>query len=248
MRRLVVPISVGIALLTSTAAAADVKVLSAGAVEPGLLHAAEQFERASGSEITVQFNTAPQLTRRLADGEVADVLIAPPALDEQAKNGRISTQGRLMLGRVGAGVVVRASAPSPDIANIEALKQAMLNADSIVYNTASSGLYLEKLFERIGIAEQIKAKTTRYPNGEDVMDHIIKGKGNELGFGAITEIKLFEPKGLKLVGPLPPDIQNYTSYGAALMSNAPSVDAAKAFLTYLATPEAKQIFAAAGIE
>jgi molybdate transport system substrate-binding protein len=80
------------------------------------------------------------------------------------------------------------------------------------------------------------------------MDHIIKGKGNELGFGAITEIKLFEPKGLRLVGPLPPDIQNYTTYGAALMSNAPSADAAQAFLTYLATPEARQIFAAAGIE
>ena len=124
----------------------------------------------------------------------------------------------------------------------------MLSADSIVYNTASSGLYLEKLFERIGIAEQIKAKTTRYSTGEDVMDHIIRGRVNELGFGAITEIKLFEPKGLKLVGPLPPDIQNYTSYGAALISNAPSADAAKAFLTYLATPEAKQIFAAAGIE
>jgi molybdate transport system substrate-binding protein len=129
-----------------------------------------------------------------------------------------------------------------------ALKQAMLDANSIVYNTASSGLYLEKLFERIGIAEQIKAKTTRYPTGEAVMDHIIKGKGNELGFGAITEIKLFEPKGLRLVGPLPPDIQNYTTYGAALMSNAPSADAAQAFLTYLATPEARQIFAAAGIE
>jgi molybdate transport system substrate-binding protein len=185
----------------------------------------------------------------MAEGEVADILIAPPAvLDEQAKNGRISAQRRLMLGRVGAGVAVRAGAPNPDIATIEALKQAMLGAESIVYNTASSGLYLEKLFERIGIAEQIKAKTTRYPTGEAVMAHIIKGKGNELGFGAITEIKLFEPKGLKLVGPLPPDIQNYTSYGAALMSNAPSADAAKAFLTYLATPEAKQIFAAAGIE
>ena len=87
----------------------------------------------------------------------------------------------------------------------------MLGANSIVYNTASSGLYLEKLFEGIGIAEQIKAKTTRYPTGEAVMDHIIKGKGNELGFRAITEIKLFERKGLKLVGPLPPDIQNYTT-------------------------------------
>jgi len=71
----------------------------------------------------------------MAEGEVADILIAPPALlDEQAKNGRISTQGRLMLGRVGAGVAVRAGAPDPDIATIEALKQAMLGANSIVYN------------------------------------------------------------------------------------------------------------------
>ena len=249
MKRLIVAISVGIALWNSVAVAADVKVLYAGAVEAGLLRAAEQFKRASGNEIKVQFNTAPQLTKRMAEGEVADILIAPPAvLDEQAKNGRISAQGRLMLGRVGAGVVVRASAPNPDIATIEALKQAMLSADSIVYNTASTGLYLEKLFERIGIAEEIKAKTSRYPNGDAVMEHIIRGKGNDLGFGAITEIKLFEPKGLKLVGPLPPDIQNYTSYRAALMSNAPSADAANAFLTYLATPDAKQIFAAAGIE
>jgi molybdate transport system substrate-binding protein len=250
MKRLIIATSVGIAFFwNSLAVAADVKVLSAGAVEPGLLRAAEQFEHASGNKIKVQFNTAPQLTKRMAEGEVADILIAPPALlDEQAKNGRISTQGRLMLGRVGAGVAVRAGAPNPDIATIEALKQAMFGANSIVYNTASSGLYLEKLFERIGIAEQIKAKTTRYPTGEAVMDHIIKGKGNELGFGAITEIKLFEPKGLRLVGPLPPDIQNYTTYGAALMSNAPSADAAQAFLTYLATPEARQIFAAAGIE
>jgi molybdate transport system substrate-binding protein len=231
------------------AAAADLKVLSAGAVEPGLRRAAEQFKRASGNEIKIQFNTAPQLAKRMAEGEVADILIAPPAvLDELAKNGKISMQGRVTLGRVGAGVVVRSEAPSPEIASTEALKRAMLSADSIVYNTASTGLYLEKLFERIGIAEQIKTKTTRYPNGEEVMNHIIKGRGNELGFGVITEIKLFEPKGLKLVGPLPPDIQNYTSYDAALISNAPSADAAKAFLTYLATSEAKQIFTAAGIE
>ena len=78
------------------AAAADVKVLSAGAVEPGVLRAAEQFKRASGNEIKVQFNTAPQLAKRMAEGEVADILIAPPAvLDEQAKNGKISIQGRL---------------------------------------------------------------------------------------------------------------------------------------------------------
>src|SRR6516162_8596693 len=143
MRQLILVTCVGSAFWSSMAAAADVKVLSAGAVEPGLQRAAEQFKRASGNEIKVQFNTAPQLTKRMAEGEVADILIAPPAvLDDQAKNGRIATQGRFMLGRVGIGVVVRASAPNPDIATIEALKQTMRSADSIVYNTASSGLYL----------------------------------------------------------------------------------------------------------
>ena len=80
------------------------------------------------------------------------------------------------------------------------------------------------------------------------MDHVINGKGNDLGFGAITEIRVFEPKGAKLVGPLPADFQNYTSYGAALLTGAASAEAAKAFLAFLATPESKRIFAAAGVE
>jgi len=164
MRQLFLVACIGSAFWSSMAASADVKVLSAGAVEPGLQRAAEQFKRASGHEIKMQFNTAPQLAKRMAEGEVVDVLIAPPALlDEQARSGKISMQGRLALGRVGAGVVVRSDAPSPEIATTDALKRALLSADSIVYNTASTGLYLEKLFERIGIAEQIKARTTRYP-------------------------------------------------------------------------------------
>jgi molybdate transport system substrate-binding protein len=249
MRRLLTGVCVGVALGNVAAGAAEIKIFSAGAVEPGLVRAAEQFKRASGHEVKIQFNTAPQLARKLAAGEAADILIAPPAvLDEQAKSGKISTEGRIMLGRVGAGVVVRVGGPIPNVATTEALKQALLGAESLVYNTASTGLYLERLFERMGIAEQIKAKTTRYPNGEAVMEHIVKGKGNEIGFGAVTEIKLFEPKGLRLVGPLPADVQNYTSYGAALMAGAASVEAAKAFLAYLAAPEAKQIFVAAGIE
>jgi molybdate transport system substrate-binding protein len=239
----------GAALWSATAVAADIKVLSAGAVKTGLARAAEEFTRASGHAVRAEFNTAPQLARKLADGEAADILIAPPALlDEQLKNNRISAQGRVLLGRVGAGVVVRASAPSPNVTTTEALKRAMLGADSIIYNTASTGLYLEKLFDRIGVAEAIKAKTSRHPTGDAVMEHVINGKGNDLGFGAITEIRVFEPKGAKLVGPLPADIQNYTSYGAALVTGAASADAAKAFLAFLATPESKRIFAAAGVE
>jgi molybdate transport system substrate-binding protein len=240
---------IGAAFCAASATAAEIKVLSAGAVEPGLVRAVAAFKKASGTEVKIQFNTAPQLAKKLADGEVADVLVAPPGvLDAQAKENKIAAEGRVMVGRVGAGVVMRANATAPDIATTEALKKAVLAADSIVYNTASTGLYIEKVLDKLGIAGEVKAKTTRYPNGEGVMEHVIKSKGNEIGFGAITEIKLFESKGLKLVGPLPSDIQNYTSYGAAQLSNSTSKDAAKAFLAFLTTPEAKQIFAGAGIE
>jgi molybdate transport system substrate-binding protein len=109
-------------------------------------------------------------------------------------------------------------------------------------------LYLDTLFEKMGVLAQIKPKTTRYPDGASVMEHVIKGKGNEIGFGAITEIKLYTSKGLQFVGPLPPDAQNYTAYEAALMTSAPAADAAKAVLRQLATPAGKTAFVSAGVE
>ena len=249
MSRFILVFAATVLIAGAPALAAEIKVFSAGAVEPGLVRAIEAFKRASGDTVKVEFNTAPQLAKRLAAGDVADVLIAPPAaLDAQVKDGKVVADGRATVGRVGAGVVTRKNVPSPDIGTTAAFKQTVLGAESIVYNTASTGLYLEKLFERLGIADAIKAKTTRYPNGERVMEHLIHGKGNEIGFGAITEIKLFEPKGLKLVGPLPAEVQNYTSYAAGLMTGAPSPQAAKAFLAFLGSAEAKQAFAAAGIE
>jgi molybdate transport system substrate-binding protein len=229
--------------------AAEIKVFSAGAVEPGLARAVEAFKQTSGDSVKIEFNTAPQLASRLAARDVADILIAPPALlDKETASGKLVGDGRIVVGKVGAGVVIRADLPAPNVATTDALKQAVLGAESVVYNTASTGLYLEKLFERLGIADAIKPKTTRYPTGERVMEHLIHGKGNEIGFGAITEIKLFEQKGLKLVGPLPADVQNYTTYGAALMANAPSPQAARAFLAFLGSDAAKRAFAAAGIE
>ncbi|HLH90302.1 MAG TPA: substrate-binding domain-containing protein [Xanthobacteraceae bacterium] len=234
---------------SARAVAAEIKVLSAGAVEPGIRQAAEAYQRATGNTISIQFNTAPQLVKKLADGVVADILIAPPGvLDGQVKDGKAVADGRTMLGRVGAGILVRAGAPLPDVSSVDALKRALIAADRVVYNTASSGLYIEKMLERIGVGAEVKAKTQRYPTGEAVMMHIISGKGNEIGFGAITEIKQFEPKGAKLVGPLPAELQNYTSYGVAMLSNAPAKDAAKAFLAYLASSDAKRLFASAGIE
>ena len=238
------------ALWSASAVAAEVKVLSAGAVEPGLHKAVELFKKASGHTVSIQFNTAPQIAKRMQDGYVADILIAPPGgLKTYVEQGKIAKDGHVSLGKVGAGVTIRPDAPVPDIKTTDALKASALAADSLVYNTASTGIYLENLFNKLGVGDQIKAKTTRHGNGEAVMEHVIKGKGQEIGFGAITEIKLYEVKGaLKLVGPLPADVQNYTSYGAALMSNSPSPDAAKAFLMFLGTPQAKQAFVSAGIE
>jgi molybdate transport system substrate-binding protein len=230
----------------AVAEAAEIKVISGGAIEPGLQAVAASFEKQSGHHVGITFNTAPQIRKRVTDGEHFDVVIAPPAvLEELAKAGKASREGHVPAGRVGVGVAVRSSAPAPAIGRVDALKQALLRADSVVYNQASSGLYLEKLFDKMGIGEQLKPKTTRYANGAQVLEHVIKGKGTEIGFGAMTEIKLFEPKGLKLVGPLPAEIQNYTSYSAAM--TAPS-EAARAFLRYLATPAAKQDFTANGVE
>jgi molybdate transport system substrate-binding protein len=235
--------------LATAGLAAEIKVLSAGAVEPGLRAFAALAKRETGHDLKIQFNTAPQIAKRLAAGEVYDILISPPAAIAQAiKDGRVQADSRVPVGRVGGGIIVRAAAAAPDVSTVEAFKQALLAADSVVYNTASTGLYLDKLFGEMGILEQLKPKSTRYPDGASVMEHVIKGKGNEIGFGAITEIKMYEDKGLKLIGPLPAAVQNYTSYEAALMTGAPAADAAQAVLRQLATPAGKAAFVAGGVE
>ena len=233
----------------ASASAAEIKVISGGAVEPGLEAFAQLVRRDLGHQLQILYNTAPQIAKRLSAGEVYDILISPPATIEQAvKEGRVIADTRVPLGRVGAGIIVRTGAAAPAVVTVDDLKRALLDADSVVYNTASTGIYLDKLFAKLGIAEALKAKTTRYPTGAAVMEHVIKGKGNEIGFGAMTEIRHYEAKGLTLVGPLPAEIQNYTSYEAALMSGATAAEAARAVLRHLATPAAKAAFTANGIE
>ncbi|MBM4315093.1 MAG: ABC transporter substrate-binding protein [Deltaproteobacteria bacterium] len=238
-----------VCLAAGIASAAEIKVLSGGAIEPGLEAFAQQVRREMGHELKIQYNTAPQIAKRLAAGDVYDILMSPPGVIEAAiKEGKVVAETRVPVGRVGAGIVVRAGASAPDMRTADALKQALLSADSVVYNTASTGIYLDKLFGKMGIAEQLKAKTTRYATGAAVLEHVIKGKGNEIGFGAITEIKMYETKGLRFVGPLPAEVQNYTSYDAVLMTGAVLPDAARAVLRYLATPAGKAAFVSGGVE
>src|SRR5712671_6886371 len=228
--------------------AAEIRVLSAGAVEPGLRAAAAAFKKQSGHDVNIAFNTAPEIRKRIGGGETFDVVIAPPAaLDEFAGAGKV-TADRVNLGRVGLGVAVRPGAAVPDISGSEALKRSVLAADSIVFNRASSGIYLENLLKKMGIYEQVEARTTRYSDAAAVMEHVLKGKGREIGFGPVTEILQHREKGLKLVGPLPSEVQNYTSYSAAPMTAAANAEPAKAFVRYLGSPESKALFVGAGID
>ena len=175
-------------------------------------------------------------------------MIAPPAvLDELARAGKVEME-RVTVGRVGMGVAVRTGAPAPDISNVEALKRSVLAADSLVFNRASSGLYFETLFKSMGIYGQVESKTTRYADGASVMEHVLKGQGKEVGFGPITEILLHRDRGLRLVGPLPPEVQNYTSYAAAPMTAASNAEVSRTFVRSLGSPAGKASFAAAGIE
>ncbi len=236
--------------LAGAAAATDIRVLAAGALEPGLVKVAEQYRKETSNRVRIlYFAAAPQLERRLSVGEPADVLVAPAGLmNDQLRRGKVDAETHSYIGRVGIGVTVRAGAPDPDIATLDRFKQSLLGADSIVYNHASTGLYLEKLFDLLGIAEQLKTKTTRYANSAQVLEHVIGGKGIEIGFGTITEIRQFEPKGLRLVGPLPEQVQNSTAYSAAVMTDAPEAEIATDFVRYIGTPAAKAAFSAAGID
>jgi molybdate transport system substrate-binding protein len=231
-------------------AAGGVQLLSAGAIEPGLKAAIAAYQKDTGRAVRITFNTAPQIRARMDKGEQWDVVIAPPAaIADFAKAGKIATAGgNVELGRVGLGVAVRPGTAAPDISSADSIKAAVLAADSIVFNRASTGLYFEGLLRKMGIYEQVEAKTTRYADGASVMEHVLKGKGNEIGFGPITEILLVADRGLRLVGPLPKDIQNYTSYTAALATGARDVEAARALLAYLDSPASRQHFAKAGIE
>ncbi len=236
-------------LAAGTASAAEIRVISGGAVEPGLEAFRQFVKRGTGHELKILYNTAPQIAKRLAGGEVFDILISPPAtIDPALKEGKVIAETRVKVGRVGAGIIVRSGAAAPDVATVDGLKQALLAADSVVYNTASTGIYLDKLFASLGISAALKPKTTRYPTGAAVMEHVINGTGKEIGFGAMTEIRMYESRGLKLIGPLPAAVQNYTSYDAVVMAGATADEAARAVLRLLVTPAAKAAFASGGVE
>lgn len=235
------------------AQAVELRMLSAGAVELGLTPALAQFQRDTGHTVQVAFAAAPALAAQFNAGPGYDLVIAPPAvLDSLAAAGAVAS-GRVTIGKVGIGVAIRPGATAPDITSVETLKQELLSAESVIFNRASTGLYIDTLLQRLGVADVVNAKATRHGDGASVMRHLLAStKPHEFGFGATTEIVLFKDQGLKLVGPLPAAVQNYTTYVAALAARPAAsparADAAIALMRHLASAPVRAAFASAGID
>jgi molybdate transport system substrate-binding protein len=231
------------------ASAAEIKVLSAGAFKQVVLALVPGFEKQTGHKVTVDNGTAGELEKRIEGGEAFDVtIITPGVIDKLAKDGKIAAGTKVTLASVGVGVMVKAGAPMPDISTVEAFKKAVLDAKTVAYidpkSGGSSGVYLEKLFEKMGIADQVKAKA-RLKNGGYVAELIKSGEA-ELGIHQISEI--VPVKEVTLVGPLPKEIQNVTTYAGGVSATAKEKDAGAAFLKYLAGPDAAAVLKSKGMD
>jgi molybdate transport system substrate-binding protein len=229
-------------------AAAELSVLATAAAQ-GPVQALDKALQQPKQAAKVQFDTSPNIAKRLAAGETPDVLIAQAAtVDQLIKDGRALAATRTPVGRIGVGVGIGRGAWRPDISTVDALKAALLQADAVVYSRGASGLLVEQLLRKIGVADQISSKVVQLPTGDDVMQRLGMAKGNQIGFTMVSEIKLGESRGGSFVGPLPAAVQTYTAYDAVVMSGSPSPDAARAVVHALATPAARQVFTAAGWE
>ena len=235
--------------MAQSAAAAEIKVLTTGAFKQVVVALVPEFEKATGHKVVLDNGTVGQLQKRVDDGEAFDVLVlSPKGIEDYIKSGKIAAGSNANLAKVGVGVMVKEGAPKPDISSVETFKQALLKAKSVGYidpaSGGSSGIYVEGLLDKLGIADQIKPKA-KLQKGGHVSD-LVKAGEAEIGIHQISEI-LGQP-GVTLVGPLPKEIQNYTTYAVGVSSAAKQVEAAKAFIKVLTGPSAAAALKSVGME
>jgi molybdate transport system substrate-binding protein len=231
-------------------AQAEVKVFVGGAVTGPVREAGDAFAKTAGHRMVYVTDTTGALQKRLASGERADVIVVTStAIEALQKDNRVVAGSRVDLARALIGVGVRAGASSPDLSTPDTFKAALLNARSVSYvNPASggtSGTYFEGLLQRMGIADAMKSKIVYRTQGSEVAAAVASGAA-ELGITFTSELQ--PNPGVKVAGTLPAAIQLPTIYSAAIVTGAPSADAARAFLRALAGAEGRAAVQKAGLE
>jgi len=250
MRRLLAVMVVALAMSVSSVDAAEIKILSAGAMRAMVTELGAEFTRETGHTLVLTAGTVGQLRDKLLAGEAADVVVmSDTAIDQLIGQGHLVRGSRVDIARTGIGVAVREGAPKPDIATPDAFKQALLSAKSIAYvdpaSGATSGIYFASLLQRLGIADAVKSKTVLRQGGGYVAEIVARGEA-ELAVHQISEI--IPVKGATLVGPLPRELQKVTVYSAALPTRAAATEPAKALVEFMVRPVFKTRLAAAGLD
>ena len=231
----------GVVLASGMAQAAEIKVLSSAAFREAYLELVPAFERATEHKVATTWAGT-----NMKRGEATDlVIMSAQGIDQLVQDGKIVAGSRVDVARSGVGVAVRSGLPKPDIGSTEALKRALAAAKSVAYSTGPSGVYMEALFQRLGIADEIKPKLKVAPGGTPVGTLIAKGEA-DIGFQQVSE--LLPVAGIDYIGPLPPDIQQITVFAAGLHTNAKETEAAKALVKFLTAPEAAPVIRKKGME
>ena len=244
-------ISVGIFLVLATftfgvAEAAELRVLITNGMKPVMTEVAAQFERSSGHKLSIRYEGSAILQQEITRGDAFDVaMLIASNMDAVAKLDKIAAATRVNVARSGLGMVVRAGQPKPDISTVDAFKRAMLDAKSIAYVTkGASGVHFIAVCERLGIAEQVKAKGKTLPTGT-VAEFVANGEA-ELAIQQKSELASL--KGTDLLGPLPPEVDLISLIAAAASASTKESDAAKAFIKFFATPDVITVIKAKGMD
>ncbi len=233
----------------ASASAAELKVLTAGAFKQVVVALVPAYEKQTGNKVVVENDTAGGLKKKIEGGEAFDVAVITPAvLKELTASGKVAAGSTSNVASVGVGVVVKEGAAKPDISTVDAFKRALLAAKSVAYidpaSGGSSGIYIDKLLERLGIADQVRPKA-KLKKGGHVADLIVSGEA-ELGLHQISEI--VPVQGATLVGPLPSEIQNTTTYAAGLSASTQNKAAAQALMQVFSGAEAAAVLKSKGME
>jgi molybdate transport system substrate-binding protein len=204
-----------------------------------------QFERTTGHRLVVLTDVAAVMKRRIETGEPFDLAVLVNfQTDELIRTGKLLADTRVDLMKAGIGVAVRRGAPIPDIGTVEAFKQTLLSAKSITYlKEGASTIYLDQLFKRLGIAEQLREKTVK-PDTESVSEKVAAG---EVELGIIVIPNILSVPGAQLVGPIPEEVQSYIVFTAAVAANSTNREAARDLVAFLRSPAAVATIKAKGM-
>lgn len=226
--------------------ASTLKIISSMATKQVLAELVALYQQDHAVDIALESVGGVDAAKRVQAGEAFDlVMLAQDAIDKLIAGGTVVAGSRVDIVRSGVAVAVRAGAPKPDIGSEEALKAAVLAAPSISYSTGPSGVQLVKLFERWGIADELKGRTVQAPPGVPVGSLVAKGEA-ALGFQQLAE--LIHLQGIDLLGPLPPAVQITTVFSGGVAATASQPDAARALLAFFAAPAAAEAKQRQGME